>query len=84
MNSDPNDLTMSELWTSRGFRVRGRDDTRNETFSRWVVAKRKDIVGERLASITISPEPPWPAVPPTVDHPSDPRARVRHAVAVGR
>jgi hypothetical protein len=51
--------------TPTGFRVLAKDDASTGAFSWRVVAKRKDIAGERLARITIPPEPTLPVPTPT-------------------
>jgi hypothetical protein len=53
--------------TTKGFRVRASGGTGCGSFSWRVVAKRKDIVGERLAPVTIPREPQLPAVPSSID-----------------
>jgi hypothetical protein len=73
--------------TPRGFSVdavpvsaaanREPDSTVAGTFSWRVVAKRKDIKGERLATVTIPPEPTLPPVPPDVATPPPPPASDR-------
>jgi hypothetical protein len=61
--------------TSRGFRVSAKDSTSKGAFSWRVVAKRKDIIGERLATVTTPTEPRLPMVPPSVDSiPQPPRS----------
>jgi hypothetical protein len=47
--------------TSRGFRVLAKDAASSGRFSWRVVARRKDISGERFAEVTIPPEPILPA-----------------------
>jgi hypothetical protein len=59
-----NDLCVTER-TPRGFRVKAKDDVSSGAFSWRVVAKRKDIVGERLAKVTMPPEPQLPTPPGT-------------------
>jgi hypothetical protein len=59
-----NDLCVAET-TPTGFRVQAKDDASTGAFSWRVVAKRKDIAGERLARITIPPEPTLPVPTPT-------------------
>jgi hypothetical protein len=59
---DHNDLAVTEQ-TPRGFRVEGKDPTSCTRFSWRVVAKRRDITGERLAAVTIPPEPALPPPP---------------------
>jgi hypothetical protein len=54
-----NDLMVSDR-TPGGFRVRAKDDAGSAGFSWRIVAKRKDIVGERLATITVPSEPQLP------------------------
>jgi hypothetical protein len=63
-----NDLCVTDR-TPRGFRVKARDDASSGAFSWRVVAKRKDIVGERLAKVTMPPEPQLPT-PPSLDEES--------------
>jgi hypothetical protein len=58
----PNDLTISER-TASGFRVEAKDENSRGEFSWRVVAKRKDIVGERLAKTTMPLEPTLPDLP---------------------
>jgi hypothetical protein len=53
--------------TPTGFRVQAKDDTATGRFGWRIVARRKDIAGERLASVTIPPEPTLP--PPVADRP---------------
>jgi hypothetical protein len=57
--------------TATGFRVQAKDDAARGRFGWRIVARRKDIRGERLAPVTIPPEPTLPPVP---DHPSPIRA----------
>jgi hypothetical protein len=78
----PNDLIVSDR-TARGFRVRGRDEERAGEFSWRVVAKRKDIPGQRLAVVAIPPEPPLPersivstSTQPGALSPIDPHRRI--------
>jgi hypothetical protein len=54
-----NDLCVTQR-TANGFRVKAKDEVSSGAFSWRVVAKRKDIVGERLAKITIPSEPQLP------------------------
>ena len=54
-----NDLMVSDR-TPTGFRVKARDGRSAGDFSWRVVAKRKDIPGERLAIVAIPPEPELP------------------------
>jgi hypothetical protein len=70
----PNDLTVSER-TPSGFRITAKDRTSSGAFSWRVVAKRKDIVGERLAPVTIPPEPQWPPLPATAEPTTEPVLR---------
>jgi hypothetical protein len=51
--------------TPTGFRVLAKDGASTGAFSWRVVAKRKDIAGERLARVTIPPEPTLPVPPPS-------------------
>ncbi len=46
--------------TARGFRVEAADPTSTTRFSWRLVAKRRDIPGERLAAVTLPPEPTRP------------------------
>jgi hypothetical protein len=48
--------------TASGFSVRSRESSGCGSFSWRIVAKRKDIAGDRLAKITIPPEPELPAM----------------------
>lgn len=57
---DDHDLRVSQI-TPTGFTVRARDAGATGRFSWRVVAKRKDIAGERLARVTIPPEPTLPS-----------------------
>jgi len=57
----PNELTVHDR-TACGFRISAKNPTASGTFSWRVVAKRKDIPGERLATVTIPPEPRLPEV----------------------
>jgi hypothetical protein len=76
-----NDLCVTDR-TPRGFRVKARDDASSGAFSWRIVAKRKDIVGERLAKVTMPPEPQLPTPPSTdedsASHVVSRRAPVRH------
>jgi hypothetical protein len=54
--------------TSTSFHVQSRDATADGRFGWRIVAKRKDIAGERLAPVTIPPEPRLP--PPVPDIPT--------------
>jgi hypothetical protein len=54
-----NDVCVMEQ-TPCGFRVKAKDDASSGAFSWRVVAKRKDIVGERLATVTLPAEPHLP------------------------
>lgn len=54
-----NDLMVSDR-TPNGFHVQAKDDGGSAAFSWRIVAKRKDIVGERLAEITVPTEPQLP------------------------
>jgi hypothetical protein len=76
-----NDVCVTEQ-TPCGFRVKAKDPASSGAFSWRVVAKRKDIVGERLATVTMPPEPHLPT-PPSIHEESAsrvdrPRALVRH------
>ncbi|HEY1301951.1 MAG TPA: hypothetical protein VGF24_00275 [Vicinamibacterales bacterium] len=53
--------------TSTGFRVEAKNPESEGRFSWRIVARRKDINGERLAPVTIPPEPTLP--PPVPDAP---------------
>jgi hypothetical protein len=57
-----NDLSVAEQ-TPGGFRVEARDATSTARFSWRVVAKRRDIRGERLERVAVPPEPTLPPVP---------------------
>jgi hypothetical protein len=73
-----NDLMVSDQ-TATGFRVQAKDDTSAGRFSWRVVAKRKDIVGERLAKVMIPTEPQLPPLPAAANAPASPpdlRSRV--------
>jgi hypothetical protein len=59
--------------TATGFRVQAKDDAATGRFGWRIVARRKDIRGDRLAPVTIPPEPTLPPVP---DLPSPLRAHV--------
>ncbi|HEY7053220.1 MAG TPA: hypothetical protein VH496_13965 [Mycobacterium sp.] len=59
------DLCVTEQ-TTNGFRVLARDAASGGRFSWRVVARRKDIAGQRFATVTIPPEPALPA-PVTVE-----------------
>jgi hypothetical protein len=61
------DLCVTER-TPTGFRVQARDPEAAGPFGWRLVAKRKDITGERLAAVTIPPEPTLP--PPMPDVPA--------------
>jgi len=63
--------------TPAGFRVEAQDETAIGRFSWRVVAKRKDIVGERLATVTIPPAPVLPVAPPMHETPVPPALRSR-------
>jgi hypothetical protein len=63
--------------TAAGFSVQAKDAASAGRFSWRVVAKRKDIVGERLAKITMPPEPQLPAPPTT--HAASASSTVRRA-----
>lgn len=56
-----NDVVISER-DAKGFRVNATDDKSDAAFSWRVVAKRKDIAGERLAKIDILPKPELPGL----------------------
>jgi hypothetical protein len=72
----PNDLIVDGR-TSRGFRLQAGNPASTAEFSWRVVAKRKDIVGERLAKVTMPTEPALPTAPPTPEPapPADHRSR---------
>ena len=59
---DDHDLRVSDV-TPTGFEVRAKDTTASGRFSWRLVAKRKDIPGERLARVTVPPEPTLPSLP---------------------
>jgi hypothetical protein len=61
-----NNLSVAER-TPTGFRVESLDPGSTASFSWRLVAKRKDIEGARLASVTIPPEPVLP--PPAAEQP---------------
>ena len=61
-----NDVYVTQQ-TPQGFRVKAKNDEGSGTFSWRIVAKRKDIVGERLAPVTLPPEPVMPTPPSTLD-----------------
>jgi hypothetical protein len=63
--------------TPSGFRVEAQDQTAIGRFSWRVVAKRKDIIGERLAKVMIPPAPVLPREPPTHETPVPPGLRSR-------
>jgi hypothetical protein len=63
--------------TPSGFRVQAKTGTGEGAFSWRVVAKRKDIAGERLATITVPPEP---VLPPPISE--EPASRGIHKQAV--
>jgi hypothetical protein len=57
--------------TRTAFTVEEHDDGSGEIGFSWrVVAKRKDIAGERLAKVTIPKEPAHPTAPTAVDEPA--------------
>jgi hypothetical protein len=56
------DLCIAEQ-TSQQFRVLAKDPASSGRFSWRVVAKRRDIAGDRFARVTIPPEPVLPTVP---------------------
>ena len=66
--------------TASGFRVRATSGAGNGAFSWRVVAKRRDIAGPRLETVTIPAEPTMPSVPdiPTPAPPPDPARLRRH------
>ena len=55
-----NDLMVSDR-TPSGFKVEAKDENSRGEFSWRVVAKRKDIAGDRLATVAIPAEPTLPA-----------------------
>ena len=57
-----NDLCVTNR-TPTGFQVEARDAAAQGAFGWRVVAKRKDITGDRLETVTIPPEPILPPVP---------------------
>jgi hypothetical protein len=59
----PGELMVSER-TPCGFRVTAKDPAGTNAFSWRLVARRKDIAGERLAPVTIPPKPAMPPGPP--------------------
>jgi hypothetical protein len=61
--------------TPVGFRVQARDAAADGQFGWRIVAKRKDITSERLATVTIPPEPTLP--PPVPDTPMSPPPDLR-------
>ena len=66
-----NDLCVTRR-TAAGFLVKAKNSASSSAFSWRVVAKRKDICGERLAKITMPSEPVFPP-PPSVRERSEPR-----------
>ena len=51
--------------TSRGFKVRAKDDCPDAASFSWrVVARRTDVPSERFAKMTVPPEPALPQAPP--------------------
>jgi hypothetical protein len=73
------DLSVCER-TSSGFQVRATSGTGSGSFSWRVVAKRKDVVGERLATVTMPPEPQLPTPPSTDEDSASPIVRPRAPV----
>jgi hypothetical protein len=69
---DHNSLYVTDR-TVNGFRVRASGGTGCGTFSWRVVAKRKDIAGERLAPIAVPAEPVLPTQPDISGSPVAPR-----------
>jgi hypothetical protein len=69
-----NDVCVTEQ-TPCGFRVKAKEDASSGRFSWRVVAKRKDIVGERLATVTMPPEPHLPTPPSTAGDYAPPLVR---------
>ena len=59
----PADLCVTQR-TATGFRVEARDKDSRVTFSWRVMARRKDIPGERFAKVEIPTAPELPGVPP--------------------
>ena len=75
-----NDLCVTDR-TPSGFQVEARDATTHGAFGWRVVAKRKDITGDRLETVTIPPEPTLPPVPdtPSPTPPTPPHQRDRRS-----
>jgi hypothetical protein len=65
--------------TPTGFTVQAKDGTGDSTFSWRIVAKRKDIAGQRLETVTVPPEPTLPRPVPDVltEAPLDARSHMR-------
>jgi hypothetical protein len=65
--------------TPTGFTVQAKGGTGDSTFSWRIVAKRKDIAGQRLETVTVPPEPtlPRPVADVATEAPLDARSRVR-------
>jgi hypothetical protein len=76
-----NDLCVTRR-SATGFLVKAKDDASGGAFSWRVVAKRKDIVGERQAKVTMPPEPQLPTQSSMDRDPAPPLIRpsagVRH------
>jgi hypothetical protein len=61
--------------TACGFRVRSKSGAPSGTFGWRLVARRRDIAGERFATVTAPPEPKLPAPPVSMPAASDTPAR---------
>jgi hypothetical protein len=70
------DLRVSEQ-TPTGFSVQAKNPDSDGRFSWRIVAKRKDIAGERLTTVTIPPEPTLPPPVPDIPMPTPPDLRSR-------
>ena len=70
-----NDLCVTDR-TPTGFQVEARDAAAQGAFGWRVVAKRKDITGDRLETVTIPPEPGF--LPPAPDIPTPTLPTGRH------
>jgi hypothetical protein len=71
------ELTVAEQ-TPAGFRVQAKNPQSNNRFSWRVVAKRKDIAGERFETVEIPRVPDVPVVEINTPEPPQPRASTRH------
>jgi hypothetical protein len=69
-----NDLCVTGR-SANGFLVKAKDEASSGAFSWRVVAKRKDIVGERLAKVTMPTEPQLPSPPSMDEDPAPPFVR---------